>query len=85
LLPHLYNLPPMKVMLGATPAAAIPAGNVIQGLPVRHVSAIGSSAILGNDNIVLAQLKSLLHNQRKRHAVRYSTAGINRAVLNTFG
>jgi hypothetical protein len=38
----------MKVMLGgATPAAAIPAGNVIQGLPVRHVSAIGSSAILG--------------------------------------
>jgi hypothetical protein len=36
----------MKVY-GATPAAAIPAGNVIQGLPVRHVSAIGSSAILG--------------------------------------
>ncbi|MFM9616253.1 hypothetical protein ACKI18_48015, partial [Streptomyces niveiscabiei] len=42
------NLPPIKVMLGgALPMAAKPAGNVIHGLPVRQVSAIGSSAILG--------------------------------------
>ena len=44
----LYNLPPIKVMLGgAPPVTGKPDGKVIQGLPVRQVSAIGSSAMLG--------------------------------------